>query len=61
MRKFKRGYKFIPQGSMREWEVVNYDDTDDLYICKCKSMGNLITYFEEKEIRNGKLNNNPTD
>ena len=53
MRKFHRGYKFIPQGSMREWEVINYDDTDNLYICKCKSMGNLITYFEEKEIEKG--------
>ncbi len=47
--KFHRGYKFKTELG-RIWEVVNYNDTDDLYICCCKEMNNLITYWEEKKI-----------
>jgi hypothetical protein len=47
--RFHRGYKFKTELG-RVWEVINYDDTDDLYICCCKEMDNLTTYWEEKEI-----------
>jgi hypothetical protein len=54
MRRFYRGYKFKSKtGAM--WEIVNYDDTDDLYICKCIkgngcSFKGAITYFAVKDI-----------
>lgn len=48
--KFHRGYKFkTPIG--RIIEIVNYDDTDELYICHCTTIPGLsIEYWDEKEI-----------
>lgn len=47
--KFHRGYKFKNEYG-RVWEVINYDDTDDLYLCLCREFGNLVDYWEEKDI-----------
>ena len=50
--RFKKGTRFISKLN-EEWEVVQYDDTDEMYLCKETERSRGLNYFYPEEIEKG--------